>query len=941
MKADPISNPQQRNLGHHSAAVHAIPIWTVWNSVIGLTASAVILLLFVSGQLSTGVAGNLLAATLSLAVMSSAAGNLLALARREVASETLARSWARVSARSAVVYLIISTVLLGVGTYVSFGHTTPGVDATIGTGMSFLYISQITSVCTLNRTMVKVVLGFQVAISYSLAVIWHNHDSSSILGIAVHLSIFGVTGLVFTLLAASIHDEMAKKSEFAEYMATKANLWSEIARKAHQIAETVDPSEIQRAVVEATVALGYEVSAISLLDKEHGTFRYSNPSPAVPEDLLNKDMPLLGTSAVVLNSKNTQIIDYIKFNEAVPSIKALGLRTTVGIPMWSAGEIIAVLIAGSLTERDIFAEELTALELLAAAGSLAQEHRHLTTSLVSQLSQFNAMIEDSPNPTIVLDENETVILASKRTDLLLGFEKRNLVGMHVQDILVDPDPVYELLRSEDTTSTQVQYQSLAICSDNSRLEVEVIASKGHSQSDKHLVTVSLRDITKQKQLEARLADNANFDPLTGLANRTNLLDEIRKAVVRNSRTKVPVALIVFELDHYRFVSDLRGEPDKEKTMMTVIKELNSEIKKADLFSRIGEDRFAVLAEDLSEPRTLSYVQQLLDRASETFYLDGIAVQVDATFGVAFAVPKISAETLLQRANNALLGGLTSDGSKITFFDPGQKRSAQRHLQLEDDINRALRNQQFHLEYQPIVDLRTNRVESAEALLRWNHPERGPIPPNDFIPVAEETGMIIPVGTWVVRQASRQLAEWVTTGKVGNNFTMHLNVSRVQLQSDQIVRDVAVALDDFALGSRRLSIEITETAFLNDSNAGNQIIHKLSELGILLAIDDFGTGYSSLSMLTNLPIDILKIDKSFVDQLGTKSEFTIEAIINMANHLNLTLVAEGIELQDQADKLLAMGCHFGQGFNFSSAVSAEWFPNLLTASPPPPKRTRGH
>lgn len=936
-----MSNPQQRNEGRENAAVHAIPIWTVWNSLIGLTASAVILLLFASGQVGRHVAGNLLAATLSFAIMSSAAGNLLALATREVGSETLARSWARVSGRSASVYLFVSTVLLGIGTYLSYGHATLGVDATIGTGMSFLYISQITSVCTLNRATVKIALGFLVAISYSVAVVWRNPNSGSILGIAVHLSIFGATGLVMSLLSNSIHDEMAKKSELAEYMATKANLWSEVAKKAHEIAETEDPSEIQRAVVEATVALGYELSAISLLDKERQTFRYSHPSPAVPEDLLNKDMPLIGASAVVLSSKNTQIIDYIKYDEAVPSIKALGLRTTVGIPMWSSGEIVAVLIAGSLTERDIFAEELTALELLAAAGSSALEHRHITSSLVSRLSQFNAMIEDSPNPTIVLDENEMVILASKRTDLLLGFERRNLVGMHVHDILVDPEPVYGLLRNEDAYSTQVQYHSLAICSDKSRLEVEVTASKGHSQSDKHLVSVSLRDITKQKQLETRLLDNANFDPLTGLANRAYLLDEIRKAVVRNSRTKVPVALIVFELDNHRFISNLRGTPDKEKTMMTVIKELNGEIKETDLFSRIGEDRFAVLAEDLSEPRTLSYVQQLRDSATGTFYVDGRAVQADATFGVAFAIPKISAETLLQRANNALLGGLTSDGSKITFFDPGQKSSAQRHLQLEDDINRALRNQQFHLEYQPIVDLRTNRVEAAEALLRWNHPERGPVSPNDFIPVAEETGMIIPVGTWVVRQASRQLAEWVKTGKVGNNFTMHLNVSRVQLQSDQIVRDVALALDDFKLGGSRLSIEITETAFLNDSNSANQIIHKLSELGILLAIDDFGTGYSSLSMLTNLPINILKIDKSFVDQLGTKSEFTIEAIINMANRLNLTLVAEGIEVQDQADKLLAMGCHLGQGFKFSSAVSAERFPNLLTASPSSPKRTPGH
>ena len=288
---------------------------------------------------------------------------------------------------------------------------------------------------------------------------------------------------------------------------------------------------------------------------------------------------------------------------------------------------------------------------------------------------------------------------------------------------------------------------------------------------------------------------------------------------------------------------------------------------------------------------------------------------------------MDAETLLQRANSALLMGLTSGQSKITFFDKGQKTAAQKRLHLEDDLTRALREQQFHLEFQPIVDLRTNRIVSAEALMRWNHPDRGTVNPDDFIPVAEETGMIIPIGSWVVRQASRQLAAWVKAGVVDESFSLHFNVSRVQLRSDQIIRDIGLALDDFGLDSQRLSIEITESAFLSDSSAANQIIHKLSDLGVLIAIDDFGTGYSSLSMLTTLPVNILKIDKSFTDQLGTKSQLTIEAIVNMANRLHLTLIAEGIESQAQVERLLELGCHFGQGYRFSRAVPGDDFPDL--------------
>ncbi len=908
---------------------HAIPSWSAWTSLLGVAASISVFSLHSAGEITRAATAELLALSLSVALISSAAGNLLALALREALSDNPSKYWRRISNKTAILYLASSTVLLGIGTALSSGRATLGIEATIGTGLSFLYICQITTICTMKRIAERIALGFLLAATYSVASLQQGFTSASIADVGIHLAIFGITGLVMSLLSSSIHDEMRKKSEHAENMAAEAKLWIDIARKAHQIAEIEDPSEIQRVVVDATVTLGYEVSAISILQKERGLLKYVHPSPAMPGDLVERDLPINGISRLVLSNRNTQIIDYQSYPYAVPSIHALGLRTTIGVPMWNGGDIVAVLIAGSLKERNILAEELTALELLAAVASATLESRYLTSSLLAQIARYNTVIENSPNPTIVLDQSERVVLANKRVDLLFGYERQDLIGMSISSIVENPKPLQDLLNGPQPAKPHSDhFQTVALRSDGSRVDVELTAAREQSSSDQRLLTVNFQDITQQKELFAQLLDRANHDPVTGLANRIYLLEELRKSVVRYNRTKSPLALILFELDSYKNIRPERGTPDREKTMVSILHNLEGHIRETDLIARIGEDRFAVLAEETSVARTLSYARQLLSLATTPVDVEGKETTANATFGVSFAKPGISAEALLQRANSALLKGLTSNNSKIIFSDQGLKTSAQTRLQLEDDLSRALREQQFALEFQPIIDFRSRQIVSAEALIRWNHPERGWIPPHSFIPVAEETGVIVPIGKWVIRKALGQLGKWRTEGVIDDSFTLHLNVSRVQLSSDQIIRDVAIALEDFRIPSSQISIEVTESTFLADSTTANQIVTKLSELGILIAIDDFGTGYSSLSMLTSLPVNIVKIDKSFVDQLGTRSECTVEAIINMANRLGLTLVAEGIESKNQADTLLEMGCNYGQGFLFGQPASSSDFPKLI-------------
>jgi len=919
------ANPEMPLINHRPGK-HTLPSWSVYIFLVGFIGSAVEAILYYSGLQTKQLAGSLLAIALSATIIAGAAGNFSVLALREERSRGFSSYWIDLPDSFNLAFLFFSTILLAIGTNLTTGRKSVLIDVTVGTGLSFLYLCQIASVVSIRRLYPKLALGFAIGLCYSLAVMT-GRSALNIAGLSIHLMIFATTGIVLGFLSNSIHEEMLKKSNFANLMAARATLWSEIAQKAHQIAEMENSGDIESAVIDATVALGYPVSAIAVLAKDMSTFRYLQPTAAIPRELIDRDLPLSGISSMVVSSRNTQIRDYQSLDNAVPLIKAIELRTTIGIPMWNAGEIVAVLIAGSLSDREIFAEELTALELLAAAGSSALERRSITSSLIAQLIQYTSMIEDAPNPMIVIDENKTIVLANKRMDLLLGYPRKQLTSMNLNDLLADPEPIYALLTQGVPANSSAEFQSVATSSDQNRLEVEVSAAKVRPNSDRDVVAVTFRDITKQRRTEAKLLDLANFDPVTGLATRARLLDELEKAVLRNARTKGTVVLILFELENFEPVSNVRSGHDREHILLAILHDLEDYIRDGDLLARVSENRFAILAEDLSESRTLSYVRQLLTFTTETRYVDEVAVRADATFGIAFAGPAISAETLLQQANSALLKVLTNHESQIAFYSLEQRVAAQRRLQMEDDLRRALREQQFHLEYQPIVNLQTGQIVAAEALIRWDPTGTHSVAPDTFIPVAEDTGIIIPIGTWVIREAVRQMALWRKDKSVFADFSMHLNVSRVQLQSDEILRDITLALEDFQIPSDKLSVEITETALLSDSQTANQIIHKLSELGVKIAIDDFGTGYSSLSMLTTLPIDLVKIDKSFVGQLGATSDLTVEAIVNMANRLNLAIVAEGIESPEQAEKLKSFGCNYGQGFMFSRSVRPEQFPSL--------------
>lgn len=897
---------------------HVLPVRLMRATLVSTAAAIVVALLYLLGTDSRSTTSYLFAIFVTGGVISAFAGYLASILPRENSGHTLPAGWKRISDLTALSIPGSLTVLLAFGTYLTYGaapYIAPTV--TLGRTLSLLYLPLIATIATLHSIWTKCILWIFAGATYVFAIFLTKTQDQGFV-IAIHLALYVATAVVINALASSVMREILKRSEAQELTDERVHLWNDVAVRAHSISTLATSNDILGGVVDATVALGYEIVSICVLNLANRTYRYSHPH-GIPEAFLEVDLPLQGISALVLSKRDTVIFNYSDFPNGLPAFKELGLRTTVGVPLWNGGEITAVLAAGSTSERRISGEELTALELLATAGSSALEHQALTSVLMANVTQLHSMLENSPSATIVIDDSRTIILANRRADLLFGYDRQTLVDKSLEDIVVNADQIYTFLDSTSDDNDLKPFRTVIICSDQLEVEVEVSASR-LSISDKKLVSLAFRDITEQKRFEARLLDRVNYDEHTGLASRQKLIDDLRKAVARNARARTPVTLVVFELDRYSYLNESLKTPDREKVIREILTRLDNYIRDSDTLARIGDDKFALLAEDLSEANSLDYVRRLLACATDTIYLGENRIQSNASFGVAFASPGVSADTLLQYANSAMLRAKKTGGSNIAFFDEQIIAAATERLEIESDLRDALRLRHFSLAYQPIMDLTDNKVTAAEALIRWNHSERGPIPPNFFIPIAEETGIIVPMGTWVLREACRQLKQWDEHQLAGNQLSISVNVSRYQLQSNQILIDLSSALEDFKIQPNRLTIEITETALLKDAESAFKVIRELAELGIKLAIDDFGTGYSSLSMLTSLPVDVLKIDKSFVDQIGTKTDATIHAILNMSEELGLIVVAEGVEMQSQAERLLELGCHFAQGFLFSKPLN---------------------
>jgi diguanylate cyclase (GGDEF)-like protein len=440
--------------------------------------------------------------------------------------------------------------------------------------------------------------------------------------------------------------------------------------------------------------------------------------------------------------------------------------------------------------------------------------------------------------------------------------------------------------------------------------------------------------------EEELGFLATHDSLTGLPNRTLILDRVEQMLGRSARSQTPVAALFVDLDNFKSINDTLGHAVGDELLKAVTARLDGVIRDADALGRLGGDEFVVISEELSMsvgPELIA--ERLLDALKHPFNLgDDKATRVTVTASIGIAVgERISAEVLLRDADIAMYRAKWDGKNRYVIFETGMQDTMQARMELEMDLREALANEEFFLAYQPTIDLRDMSPTGVEALIRWRHPVRGVVQPDDFIPLLEETGLITEIGKWVLREACRQGAAWRSAG---HTIGMAVNVSGRQLDTDQLIGDIEVALQVSGLEPTALTIEITETTLMRNADETARRLTAIKALGVRIAIDDFGTGYSSLAHLQKFPVDALKIDRSFISGLqhNQEGETLIRTLVQLGKALSIETFAEGIEQQRELSLLRDEDCDTGQGFLFARPLdiaATETFLQDWGGDPAPP------
>ena len=445
----------------------------------------------------------------------------------------------------------------------------------------------------------------------------------------------------------------------------------------------------------------------------------------------------------------------------------------------------------------------------------------------------------------------------------------------------------------------------------------------------------LADALERQAIEDAIRERAVHDPLTGLPNRVLFVDRLEHALARLGRQRSLCAILFLDLDHFKLVNDSLGHHVGDELLAAAAPRLKQALRSSDTVARFGGDEFGILLEDIASERdAIESAERIAAIFARPFVLSGSEHFVTTSIGIALARGGELADELIRDADAAMYRAKERGRARYEVFDEAMRGRAIARLRMENDLRRALERDELRLEYQPVVSLRNFAIVGVEALLRWRHPERGEIAPSEFIPIAEENGLIEPIGRWVLEQACRQGAEWYRARPDAAPITISVNLSAVQVSRRSLPEVVRSVLRSTGLDPACLSLEITETVMVRDADGLGEVLQALKAVGVRLVLDDFGTGYSSLSYLTRLPLDVLKVDRSFVDGLGSEPRDTAitETIIAMSRALSLDVVAEGVETADHVRELSRLGCGLAQGYHFSRALPAHEITHALEHGP---------
>ncbi|WP_411278980.1 putative bifunctional diguanylate cyclase/phosphodiesterase [Gemmatimonas sp.] len=539
-------------------------------------------------------------------------------------------------------------------------------------------------------------------------------------------------------------------------------------------------------------------------------------------------------------------------------------------------------------------------------------------------ARFRAFFEYAGIAIHVLSFDGIILEANPASQELLGFSPSDVVGRAA--VSLSPEEDIEAAREFGRELRTGERDSITI-------ERRFFHKEGHivwgqltvsrvTHGGEACMIGMIQDITERKRMEGQLLKQAFQDDLTGLANRVLFRDRLGHALDRRRRGDSRVAVILLDLDGFKRVNDSLGHAVGDELLQLVGRRIASTVRAGETVARLGGDEFAVVIESVEQgddPDVLA--ERLLVLLRTPMRIGGREVVVGVSIGIAVASPTDDEETVLRNADTAMYAAKSSGKACVRRFDPTMHRDAMEWLELESDLRRGMDRHEFFLEFQPLMRIKSGRVKGFEALIRWNHPKRGYVVPGLFVPIAEETGMIVPIGRWVLMEACRQAARWAPSA--GEELSVSVNVAAKQLDGETLIEDTRAALQVSGLDPRRLILEITESDVMRTPELALAKLHALKALGIKLAIDDFGTGYSSLSHLQYFPVDELKIDRSFVSRIedGVREAAFVRTIVSLAKSLNVEVVAEGIEATGQQQFLRSIGCDFGQGYLYSRPLPA--------------------
>jgi diguanylate cyclase (GGDEF)-like protein/PAS domain S-box-containing protein len=577
-------------------------------------------------------------------------------------------------------------------------------------------------------------------------------------------------------------------------------------------------------------------------------------------------------------------------------------------------------------------EEVDGGRGLIAVGQDTTGLRQAEEALSEQEGLYKLLANNVSDLVILHDLDGRCLYASPSCNALLGFPPEELAGKDL----------FQLSHSDDWKRIQASFVA-ALAGRHHRTSFRMKNASGEFRwfetlmrpiRDQQGQIVQLqsasRDVSERKKFEDQLEHQALHEPLTGLPNRTLFLDRVNQALARSKRESSPVAVMFMDLDRFKIINDSMGHAAGDRLIAAVAHRIRDCLREADTVARLGGDEFGVLLEfNVRESDAQVVAERILKTLEPPFMFAGTDVFVSASIGIAFSTPETETpEDLLRYADVAMYRAKDEGPGNWRTFDPDVDYGATRRLEMETALRRAIERDEFRVVYQPLVDLKSGRISGMEALIRWEHPERGWIGPMEFIPIAEETGLIVPMGLWIMRRSCEEAVRWHGLGR--DDVLVSVNLSTRQFEHPDLERDIAAILSETGLAPAKLQLEITESELMRSAAR----VGTLKELGVRVAIDDFGTGYSSLAYLKDMKADSLKVDRSFVSGLGESREdmAIVQTVITLASSLGLDVTAEGIETELHLAELRRLECGSGQGYFFSKPIPPEEARALVESDP---------